>query len=81
MCLLNLLIHELLSLGVDLSLNFSADLFAFDHLGDLVVVPVVEHLELLFQLLLLGCLLGDSHLRHLQLRLDLLSLGHLLQLE
>ena len=79
--LLNLLVDELLGLSVDLHLHLSADLFPFHHLRDLVVVLVVDDFKLLFELLLLGHLLGDPHLRHLELGLDLLGFRHLVQLE
>ncbi len=79
--LLDLLVHEILGFRVDLHLHLSADLLAFDHLRDLVVVLVVDDFKLLFELLLLGHLLGDPHLRHLELGLDLLGFRHLVQLE
>jgi hypothetical protein len=81
MSLLELFSHKLLSLGLQLGLNFCSDLLPFDHLGDLIIVLMIEDLQLLFELLLLSVLLGDPHLRHLQLSLDLLDLGHLVQLQ
>jgi hypothetical protein len=79
--LLNLFVDELLGLRVDLHLYLSADLLPLDQLRDLIIVLIVEDFELFLELLFLGVLLRDPHLRHLELGLDFLSLGHLVKLE
>ena len=78
---MNLLAHELLRLGVQFGLQFLSDLLALDHLGNLFVVLGPDGLELLLQLFLGRILLRNPGFCRLQLGLDLLGFGQLVQLQ